>query len=426
MASRRVSAREAKAVEKWEPLVDDISEEKCKINTALVLDNQEKYFDGKLMTEDELKEANEIAEAGGTASVASDPNLTGVARFKKIVIPMVRRVFPDQIANDLVGVQPMDGPVGLAYALRYVYQTDPNSTSISPGDEAGYKTIDQEHSGPYSTEDVERLNGDNFEGGSSGDQAEMGLKVVRQAVTAQGRKIKARWSQEAEEDLQNMQGISLEDEITEILSYELNAQIDRELIHYLTQLAKWGGTYSWEYDEADGRWEQENLRTLYTTCVGASNDIAQDTRRGAGNWILCSPNVAAAFESLSVLNSSPIQGQIDTSQAGTTKVGSVGKFDVYRDMFAEDDYAIVGYTGDNDRDAPLIYCPYIPVQFARAIGEENFQPRMGVRSRYAIADNLLGSSSFVRYINVTGLGTPFGSFTGESSGSSAVPYTDAE
>lgn len=423
MASRRVNEREEKAVEKWEPLVDDIDDDKRKINTALVLENQEEYFNQKLMTDDDLKEAREIAEAGGTASVASDPNLTGVARFKKIVIPMVRRVFPDQIANDLVGVQPMDGPVGLAYALRYIYQTDPNSTSISPGDEAGYKTIDKDYSGPYSTSDAERLNGDNFEGGTSGDMAEMGLKVVRQAVEARGRKIKARWSQEAEEDLQNMQGISLEDEITEILSYELNAQIDRELIDYLKQLAKWGGTYSWTYSGADGRWEQENLRTLYTTCVGASNDIAQDTRRGAGNWLLCSPNVAAAFESLSVLNASPVQGNIDTSQAGTTKVGQIGKFEVYRDMFADSDYCVCGYTGDNDRDAPLIYCPYIPVSFDRAMGEESFQPRMGVRSRYAIADNLLGSSSFVRFIDVQGLGTPFGSFTGDTSGSSAIPYT---
>jgi hypothetical protein len=427
MASRRVTAREAQAVEKWRPLVDDLKTDRDKINCALVLENQDQYFRGCLLTEDDLKAAQELMESGGTASVAVDPNLTGVARFKKVVIPMVRRTFPELVANELVGVQPMSGPVGLAYAIRFVYQNAAGGATA--GDEAGYNTIHRSYSGPYTTQNGERLNSPNMEGGTSGTTREMGLRVSRREITARTRKLMGRYTLEAEQDLANMHGIKLEDEITDLLSYELAQEVDREIMYYLQQLALAGGTYTWTYTTgggagADGRWEQEIFRTFYTKCITASNAIAYATRRGAGNFIVASVNVCAMLESLVALNSSPLDANIDTSVQGSAKVGSIGRFALYRDMFSTSDYAVVGYKGPTDDDAGLIYCPYIPVLFARATGEENFAPRLGCMTRYALADHLFGASNYYRYIDVSGLAGALGSFTSSTSGSTAIPYTE--
>jgi len=427
MASRVLTRREASAIKKWQPLVEDLGTDRDKANLALILDNQENYFKGKLLSEDVMGEVSAmLQEAGGTASVAVDPNLTGIYRMRKNVIPMVRRTFPELITNQVVGVQPMSTPVGLAYAMRYTYQNA--GTTATSGTEAGYNTVDRTYSGPYTTANAERLNAPNFEGGSSGNMREMGLRIACQAIVARSRKLKARWSLEAEQDLQAMHALSVEDNMTDLLAYQLSAEIDQEVLYYLQQLAMAGGVYAWTYIQgggagADGRWEQEIFRTFYTKLVVASNQIATATRKGAGNIVIASPNVCAMLESLMVLNVSPVDGNIDTSIVGTAKVGRIGRFDVYRDSFATGNYAMVAYKGADDSESGLVFCPYVPVMFASGVGEENFQPRIGAMTRYGLADNLLGATNYYRYVDVT-LSGAMGSWTADTSGSSAIPYTE--
>lgn len=211
-----------------------------------------------------------------------------------------------------------------------------------------------------------------------------------------------------------------------MLAYELSAEIDREVIGVLKNLAQYGGVKTWTYTsggagEADGRWQHEIFLTFYTQLVFAANEIAKATRRGAGNTVICSPNVAAMLTILSLNQSNPIDSNIDTSVMGTAKIGRIGAFNVYRDMFADDDYAVVLYKGAEDNDNALVFCPYVPVTFAEGTGEENFQPRMGCMTRYGLATHLLGSENYARYIDVD-LSGAFGAFTESSSGSNTVSY----
>lgn len=434
-----------KLMEKWAPMTKHIKSERKKAITAKLLESQTNYF----------------AEAAGTSSTAANNgpgfNTQGVAQFKPIVMPLVARVFPELVTNDLVGVQPMSTPVGLAYALRYRYAS--TGGGATAGAEAGYNTVYSMFSGStpasanggagpsvptsadfgatsnivggdnaqqakwgYTTEQGELLNTEqrlatgNFPNGldtnsnAAYQMREMSLSVEQQEIRAKTRKLKARWSLEAQQDLSHMHGVDIEEELTDLLAYEVSAEIDAEVKNNIIAIAQVGGVLVWDYranavGSADGRWEQEKFRTLYTVCLKASNEIAQSTRRGAGNFILASPGVVAALEALEQFAVSSVATNLATETSGVAKVGTIGRFTVYRDMFAQSDYAVVGYKGPKDNDAGLIYCPYIPLMFSRAVGQEEFQPRIGVMTRYAIANNLFGSELYYRYIDVRGLTT---------------------
>ena len=331
---QRLTDKEVKLVNKWKILVDDLPCDRDRAVCAKQLESQERYFSGQVLSEEELKEARQLMEdpAGGTISVPSDPTLTGVARLKKVVIPMIRRIFPYMITNEVVGVQPMEGPVGLAYALRFIYQT--TAGGITAGQEAGYNNISSTWNGPYTTANGEGLAGTGLIGGSTGDMVEMGLRVESQTITAKSRKIKARWTLEAEQDLQAMHGVKIKDEATDILSYEVSAGVDQEILYYIKQNALAGGVYNWTYTTsggpgADGRWEQEIFRTFYTKLLAASNDIARATRRGPGNFVIASTNVCAMLESLNALIVSPVKDtSINLDQIGTAKVGKIGRINI--------------------------------------------------------------------------------------------------
>ena len=434
-----------KLMEKWAPMTKHIKSERKKIITSKLLEAQTKYF----------------AEAAGTSSTAGNNgpgfNSQGVAQFKPIVMPLVARVFPELVTNDLVGVQPMSTPVGLAYALRYRYAS--TGGGATAGTEAGYNTVYSMYSGSnpasanggagptvptsadfgatsnivgganaeqakwgYTTEIGELLNTEqrlatgNFPNGldtnanAASQMREMSLSVEQQEIRAKTRKLKARWSLEAQQDLAHMHGVDIEEEMTDLLAYEVSAEIDAEVKNNIIAISQVGGVLVWDYragavGSADGRWEQEKFRTLYTVCLKASNEIAQSTRRGAGNFILASPGVIAALEALEQFAVSSVATNLATETSGVAKVGTIGRFTVYRDMFAVNDYAVVGYKGPKDNDAGLIYCPYIPLMFSRAVGQEEFQPRVGVMTRYAIANNLFGAELYYRYIDVRGLTT---------------------
>lgn len=438
-----MSQKTDKLMEKWAPMTKHIKSERKRVITSKLLEAQTNYF----------------AEAAGTSSTAGNNgpgfNSQGVAQFKPIVMPLVARVFPELVTNDLVGVQPMSTPVGLAYALRYRYAT--TGAGATAGDEAGYNTVYSMYSGSnpasanagagpsvptsadfgatsnivggdnaqqakwgYSTEQGELLNTEqrlatgNFPNGldtnsnAAYQMREMALSVEQQEIRAKTRKLKARWSLEAQQDLAHMHGVDVEEEMTDLLAYEVSAEIDAEVKNNIIAIAQVGGVLVWDYranavGSSDGRWEQEKFRTLYTVCLKASNEIAQATRRGAGNFILASPGVVAALEALEQFAVSSVATNLATETSGVAKVGTIGRFTVYRDMFAVNDYAVVGYKGPKDNDAGLIYCPYIPLMFSRAVGQEEFQPRVGVMTRYAIANNLFGSELYYRYIDVRGL-----------------------
>ncbi|MCS7316919.1 MAG: hypothetical protein NZZ41_01165 [Candidatus Dojkabacteria bacterium] len=449
------SIREA-LVRKWRPLVEHIRDDRKAEITAQLLEQENRYFKGL------LTEAPSSA-GGATYSAVAHPNASnvgqtsGIARFQAIAMPLVARVFPELVTNDLVGVQPMFTPVGLAYALRYRYQSEFNGKPGFPGKEAGYNTVEALYSGGYPvtatstptsadfiatwpnvvdngrvkggdgtyndcgvpgglvprggyrTGDAEGLGELHWNGVAEMDRIRyMGLSVERQTVEAKTRKLAARWSHEAQQDLKNMHNVDLAAQLSDLLAYEIAAEIDAEVKANIIALAQVGGVLVWDYNSsnfggADGRWEQEKFRTLYTVFLKASNEIAVATRRGAGNFILASPGVVAAIEALEQFALSSVATNLATEVSGVAKVGTIGRFTVYRDMFATNDYAVVGYKGRDDADAGIIYLPYVPIQFLEAVGQDSFNPRIGVMTRYGLCNNLFGAENYYRYIDVRGL-----------------------
>jgi len=434
-------------LEKWDPMISHIKSEKKQVLTAQLLENEERWFNRQILEESGAGTSSEVGSgcADGTSNPANT-GLQGVAKYMGIAMPLVARVFPELITNDLVGVQPMFTPVGLAYALRYRYQ----SGSVA-GQEAGYNAVYPQYSGSvagsgitggaaiaqygyqadtpggsianitgtgiqtgadaYTTQWAERLDtSGKVCDAESGNMREMGLTIEKKEITAGTRKLKARWTLEAQQDLANMHNVDVEEELTDLLAYEIAAEIDLEIKNRIIVKAIQGGVLTWNYGSvgnangtADGRWEQEKFRTLYTICLKASNEIAIATRRGAGNFIVASPGVVAAIESLDNFLMSPIAASLNTEVSGVAKVGTLGRFTVYRDSFAKQDYAVVGYKGPKDNDAGIIYCPYVPVMFSRTTSVESFQPVIGIMTRYGICDNLFGAENYYRFINVIGL-----------------------
>ena len=235
----------------------------------------------------------------------------------------------------------------------------------------------------------------------------MGLTVEKQQVSARTRKLAARWTHEAQQDLANQHGVDLPQELSDLLAYEVAAEIDHEVKNNIKALAQIGGVYSWSYGSmgnadgsADGRWEQEKFRSLYTLLVKASNDISIATRRSSGNFVLCSANVVTALEALEAFSGSSVATNMTTEVSGVAKVGQIGRLAVYRDNFATEDYAVVGYKGPRDNDAGVIYCPYVPLMFLDAVGQDSFNPRIGVMTRYGICNNLFGAENYYRYISI--------------------------
>ena len=457
-------------LEKWAPVLDyssdsvkEISNDTTRLNTAILLENQEKWC---------LEEANTSGGAlGGTAGLAggsvgnSDSYANGDQRLPKVLIPMIRRTFPELISNEIVGVQPMSGPVGLAFALRYAYQSDSLGTGIdgktapagSPnnvsgggtsydGDpatsELGYQMLDTRFTGAESS----KLSGGatewsfadqdkgvaeilaNFE--ITGNIPQVEVKFEKTAVEAGTRRLGARWSVELEQDLKNMNGIDVDAEITNAMSYEIQAEIDREMLMRMIQSALNAGSgagYSiWSPASADGRWLVERNRDFYQRLIIEANRIAVRNRRGAANFIVATPRVCAILEMLPEFQWVPVQGDVSTQPVGIAKVGSLGgRFNVYRDTrtevqntnvytgsgyaAAQDgiEYALLGYKGPEFYDTGIIYCPYIPVMVQRTIGPNDFAPRVGLLTRYGVVDNIFGANLYYHVILVKGLGQTF-------------------
>jgi len=473
--------RAKQLLEKWGPVLDytsknvsAIEDDHTRLNTAMLLENQEAWC---------ISEANTAGQGGSFGSAAggqynppgaitsSDSYAQGDSRLPKILIPMIRRTFPELISNEICGVQPMSGPVGLAFALRYKYGSTTlgggnlmdvagtqtpggafgtpgthNQQSVSYGsgngaNELGYQFIDTRFTGTSST----RLSGGdlwtfadqdkgvaeilkNFEINSNIPTVEVSFEKT--AVEAGTRRLGARWSVELEQDLKNMNGIDIDAEITNAMAYEIQAEIDREMIVRMIQAALNAGSgagYStWSPASADGRWMVERNRDFYQKLIIEANRIAVRNRRGAANFIVATPRVCAILEMLPEFQWVPVQGNVNTQPTGVAKVGSLGgRFNVYRDTRTEVqnsavygnngytgqttgvEYALLGYKGSEFYDTGIIYCPYIPVMIQRTIGPNDFAPRVGLLTRYGVVDNIFGSNLYYHVVIVQGLGVAF-------------------
>jgi len=467
-------------LEKWAPVLDyssdsvkKISNDTTRLNTAILLENQEKWC---------IEEANTSGGiggalgGGGNSTVAGgsvgnqDSYAAGDQRLPKVLIPMIRRTFPELISNDIVGVQPMSGPVGLAFALRYAYQSDTLGNGIDDNakaggpyggqgglgetlgyeggasnldaDELGYQMLDTRFTGASSNAltgsdawnfaDQDRGVAEileNFE--ITGNIPQVEVKFEKTAVEAGTRRLGARWSVELEQDLKNMNGIDVDAEITNAMSYEIQAEIDREMLMRMIQSALGAGRgagYSlWSPASADGRWLVERNRDFYQRLIIEANRIAVRNRRGAANFIVATPKVCAILEMLPEFQWVPVQGDVSTQPVGIAKVGSLGgRFNVYRDTRTEVqntnvypeskyttggaaqsssiEYALLGYKGPEFYDTGIIYCPYIPVMVQRTIGPNDFAPRVGLLTRYGVVDNIFGANLYYHVILVRDLG----------------------
>ena len=431
--------------EKWAPLLnaegcEEIKDSHRKAVTAVLLENQEKF----------LKEQNAFASSGsflteaptnavGNGGYTSAGSDTATAGFDPVLISLIRRAMPNLVAYDLAGVQPMSGPTGLIFAMRSKYKTqdgaetffDEVDTAFSGQNEGfdltngmsnvgvGLGTTAQSGTNPGAlnpsttttqraydvgqgmrTDDAEDLgtSGDNFN--------QMAFSIEKVTVTAKSRALKAEYSLELAQDLKAIHGLNAEAELANILSTEILAEINREVIRTIYKVAEQGavsntataGVFDLDID-SNGRWSVEKFKGLLFQIERDANAIAQRTRRGKGNIIMCSADVASALTMAGVLDYTPaLNANLNVDDTGNTFAGVLqGKYRVYIDPYSANltsangtpgnQYYVVGYKGTSPYDAGLFYCPYVPLQMVRAVGENSFQPKIGFKTRYGIVAN---------------------------------------
>ena len=426
--------------EKWAPLLnheglDQIKDSHKRAVTAVLLENQEKFLreqssfeQGGMLTE---QPTNSAGNGGFTGSATA----TGpVAGFDPVLISLIRRSMPNLVAYDLAGVQPMSGPTGLIFAMRSRYTNqsgteaffnEPDTafsgqnegfdlTNGMSGAAAGLGTTSQSGTNPsvlnptstatqtdyntgqgMRTDDAESLDG-------TGNDAfnQMAFSIEKVTVTAKSRALKAEYSLELAQDLKAIHGLNAEAELANILSTEILAEINREVIRTIYKTAEQGavsntataGVFDLDID-SNGRWSVEKFKGLLFQIERDANAIAQRTRRGKGNIIMCSADVASALTMAGVLDYTPaLNANLNVDDTGNTFAGVLqGKYRVYIDPYsanvAANQYYVVGYKGSSPYDAGLFYCPYVPLQMVRAVGENTFQPKIGFKTRYGITAN---------------------------------------
>ena len=379
-----------KLVEKWSPVLNEesagsIKDHHRKAVTAAILENQE-----KAMTEARAQEAG-----FGSLNETAGNNTGSIGTWDPVLISLVRRAMPILVAYDVAGVQPMSGPTGLIFAMKSRYE----GGSVS-NDEALFQEANSAFSGladsdtvgkGMSTEAAEAL------GNTGGDFAEMGFTIEKATVTAKSRALKAEYSLELAQDLKAIHGLDAETELANILSTEILAEMNREVIHTINSQAKLGaqssniatpGIFDLSSD-ADGRWSAEKFKGLVVQLDREANVIAKETRRGKGNVVICSSDVATALAASGMLDYTPAMAtSLQVDDTGNTFAGTLnGRTKVYIDPYAGSDYITVGYKGTNPYDAGIFYCPYVPLQMVKAVGENDFQPRIGFKTRYGMASN---------------------------------------
>ena len=425
--------------EKWAPILDhqgldSIQDSYRKSVTAVLLENQEKF----------LREQNSFNNSGSflaeapTNAVGSDGFQGGsadagpTAGFDPVLISLIRRSMPNLVAYDLAGVQPMSGPTGLIFAMRSRYTNQSGTEALFneadtafSGQDSGFNNVNgmsdvaagmgttaQSGTNPsvlnpvgsasslgynvgqgMRTDDAENL-------GVSDQFNEMAFSIEKVTVTAKSRALKAEYSLELAQDIKAIHGLNAEAELANILSTEILAEINREVIRTIYKVAEQGATVNTatagEFDldiDSNGRWSVEKFKGLLFQIERDANQIAQRTRRGKGNIIMCSADVASALAMAGVLDYTPaLNANLNVDDTGNTFAGTLlGKFRVYIDPYsannAANQYYVAGYKGSSPYDAGLFYCPYVPLQMVRAVGENTFQPKIGFKTRYGLVAN---------------------------------------
>ena len=424
--------------EKWAPILDydgldPIKDSHRRAVTAILLENQERELreERAFLSEAPTVNTNSGANAGFSAGATSP-----VAGFDPVLISLIRRSMPNLVAYDLAGVQPMNGPTGLIFAMRSKYANmsgtealfneadtafsgQDNGFNLTNGFTAGnvgMGTTTQRGTNPGlldatypATGDAQTYNvgqgmrtddAENLGQGTGDHFNEMAFSIEKVTVTAKSRALKAEYSLELAQDLKAIHGLNAEAELANILSTEILAEINREVIRTIYNVAESGaqanvatlGTFDLDVD-SNGRWSVEKFKGLIFQIERDANAIAQRTRRGKGNMILCSADVASALTMAGVLDYTPaLNANLNVDDTGNTFAGVLqGKYRVYIDPYAANvsanQYYVVGYKGSSPYDAGLFYCPYVPLQMVRAVGQDTFQPKIGFKTRYGIVAN---------------------------------------
>ena len=400
--------------QKWNGVLDHpdlptISDPYRKAVTAVVLENQ----------------AVEMQKSGMITETINNTTGAAIQNFDPILISLVRRSLPNLIAYDVCGVQPMTGPTGLIFAMRSRYSTQ-------TGTEAFYNEANTFFSGSNAAITAAQLaqltsltlaanttetftsnaaavaamttsQGENLGDGAAGNTfQEMAFSIEKVTVTAKTRALKAEYSMELAQDLKAVHGLDAETELANILSTEILAEINREVIRTIYGVAKLGaqvgtttrGIFDLDTD-SNGRWMVEKIKGLAFQIEREANTIAKQTRRGKGNIMLCSSDVASALSMAGILDyNSALQGQVNLTvdDTGNTFAGTLfGRIKVYIDPYfpagSTNEFAVVGYKGSNAYDAGLFYCPYVPLQMVRAVDTGTFQPKIGFKTRYGLVSN---------------------------------------
>ena len=416
--------------EKWAPVLDyegmdPIKDSHRRAVTAVLLENQEAT----------LREERDFLSEAPTNSVGANGYTSAggqtVAGFDPVLISLIRRAMPNLVAYDLAGVQPMSGPTGLIFAMRSKYSTQGGTealfneadtafagrsatgngtetnaavgmgTDAQAGDNPGL--LNPQGSQAYNTYNVGQGMNKNIAedlGDGAGAFNEMAFSIEKVTVTAKSRALKAEYSLELAQDLKAIHGLNAEAELANILSTEILAEINREVIRTIYNVAESGaqanvanaGTFDLDVD-SNGRWSVEKFKGLIFQIERDANAIAQRTRRGKGNMILCSADVASALTMAGVLDYTPaLNSNLNVDDTGNTFAGVLaGKYRVYIDPYAANSaasqYYVAGYKGASPYDAGLFYCPYVPLQMVRAVGQDTFQPKIGFKTRYGIVAN---------------------------------------
>ena len=415
---------DAKLMEKWTPVLEhtdleNIQDSHKKAVTARLLENQE------VAAREEAR-----AQQGNFLNEDAAANATGagIDNFNPVLISLVRRAMPNLIAYDIAGVQPMSGPTGLIFAMKSRYGTqagaealfdeantafsgnssvtqevgpsglesavDDGDNNLGTGETAG--EIVSDYAGGLSTAAAEALG----TGGSGGNFGEMAFSIDKVTVTAKSRALKAMYTMELAQDLKAIHGLDAEAELANILSAEILAEINREIVRTVNRTAKLGaqtanvavkGIFNVDSD-SDGRWLAEKAKGLIVQIEREANAIAKATRRGKGNYVICSSDVASILAASGMLDYSPaLSTSLNVDDTGNTFAGVLnGRFKVYVDPYAggtNQDYVTVGFRGSNPYDAGVFYCPYVPLTMVKAVGENDFQPRIGFKTRYGMVAN---------------------------------------
>ena len=405
---------------KWKPILEHKDLPKIKDGyrraiTACILENQEKA----------LRE--ERSQAGfqpltETAANATTGGTGYISNWDPILISLVRRSMPNLIAYDIAGVQPMNGPTGLIFAMKSRYSTQGGTEALFNEANSGFSGIGSQAGDSSSLSSPTSSNGglnaafsegtamptstgEGLGAGASGNGsfASMAFSIEKATVTAQSRALKAEYTMELAQDLKAVHGLDAESELANILSAEILAEINREVIRSVNVSAVLGaqtaniavnGTFNLQTD-SDGRWSVEKFKGLLVQIDREANAIAKATRRGKGNFILCSSDVATALAASGVLNFAPaLSTNLEVDDTGSTFAGVLnGRIKVYIDPYSTVDYVTVGYRGTNPYDAGLFYAPYVPLTMVRAVGYQDFQPRIGFKTRYGMIANPFANNS---------------------------------